>query len=249
MRLEAVERDGLAREQRRLQPKQLVIRESSTRPLGRLRARGEVGLPKGTRERHEPQIRHERGGYGVAGVTVVCKGGGLDAPHPGGRQALGNGMHGKHARIGDAGTPRGSFATRGALWLGGVLHLGYDLVKLRPHLSKAKGKRDLARDGHGVSGAQLLREPRLLEESAHEHSRGVDQRHLNDLHAWLRPFEGHLVNGANHRDLASHVRMADGGHTGEVEVAMGHVHEGIADRPHANARERLRSGGARVAQA
>ena len=250
VRSRALERDGLTGEQGRLQAQKLVEGEAAPGVLGGDERAGEVRLAKGAGLGHEAVRGHEGGRHEVAGVAVVGERGRGDAAHPRRREPLGDAVDGQDAGVGRrlpgslrAATPS---PLRARLALGRLAH---HLVELRPHLPESVGERHLARDGELVTHVELLGQPRLLEEGAHDDARVVHERHLHELHARLGALERDLVHHAHERDLAAHVGAPDGSHAREVEVAVRHVEQGVAHGIDAHTRKRLRTGRRRIAQA
>ena len=224
-----------AREKGHLQAEQLVVGKAPAGALGGGLACGKVRLANGAGLGHEAVSGHEGGRHEVAGVAPVGHGGARDAAHPGGAQALAHAVDGKQ--------PRKSGRS-------GLLALvGHDLVELRRHLLEAVGEGHLARDGQGVAFLELLGQPRLLEEGAHEHARVVEQGHLDDGQLGARALELDLVDHAQHGALAAHVGARYLGDAREVEVAARHVEQGVSHGGDAHAAQGLGLGAASKTQA
>ena len=216
---------GLAAEKGHLKAEELVVGEALSSLLGGGKGLREVDLANGTRKRHEPVSRGKRGGQPVRNVPHVGKGARDNAAHPGGGDALPHRMHGQNTPVG-----------RGA----GVRI--ENLVKGRPHPLEAVGKLDLARERHLVAALDLLGQPGLPEEARREHAGLIEHEELDHRETRPRPLELHLVDGAHHRDLGTHVRMANGHHMRVVHVAVRDVQEEVAYAVNSQALQRVKPG-------
>ena len=103
-----------------------------------------------------------------------------------------------------------------------------ELLEVRcGHALEPVGELDLADEREPVSGGELLREPRLLEEGRLEHTRLVDERDLHNREPRARPLERHAVyHGDDGRHLAER-RSLDGQGMSEVEIAARHMQEEV----------------------
>ena len=207
-----LELDAPAGEKSHLQAQQLVIGKAAACALLGGERRREVDLAQGARLAHELVARDEADGKEVADVSGIGERRRDDAAHPGGAQALAHRVDREDARVGSA-----------------VCGRSQHLVEGRLDLLEAVGEVDLARERHEVALGDLLGDPGLTEERRLDDARVVENVDLDDLHAGLGALELDPVDLAHHGDLASDLGHADGHDVGEVEVAVGHVQQEVAD--------------------
>ena len=232
--LHAGELDLASGEKGQLEAEQLVVGEPPAREARGRHGRREVDVAQGTSERHEAAAGGERRRQPVADVGGVGDGRGDDPAHPACGEALGDGMDGQDARVAaGAALPR------------------HDLVERGLHLPEAVAKGHLARERDGVPLVHLLGDPRLAEERGDEDARLVHDGELDNLHVGpgARAALVDPVDRGDDRGVAPHVGTGDLGDVREVEVAVGHVQQEVADAPDPQARERLLARALHVAQA